>query len=59
MWKDIDGFEDRYEISHDGEVRNKNTKKLLTSTSDKDGYQQIGIRKLGDRRKVWFFAYID
>lgn len=54
MWKDIDGFEDRYEISDDGELRNKNTKKLLTSTSDKDGYQQIGLRKIGDRKKVWF-----
>jgi hypothetical protein len=54
MWKDIDKFEDRYEVSSDGEVRNKHTKRLLTPTSDKDGYQQIGIRKMGDRKKVWF-----
>jgi len=54
MWKDIDGFENRYEISDKGELRNKSTKKLLTLKIDKYGYQQIGLRKLGDRKKTWF-----
>jgi hypothetical protein len=54
MWKDIDGFEGRYGISDLGEVQNVNTKKILTPTSDKDGYLHIGLRKLGDRKKFWF-----
>lgn len=54
MWKDITGFESRYEISDDGQVRNKKTLKLLCLKLDRDGYQQIGLRKLGDRKKYWF-----
>jgi hypothetical protein len=54
MWKDIVGFEERYQISDDGEVRNYKTLKLLTLKHDRDGYQQIGLRKSGDRKKYWF-----
>jgi hypothetical protein len=51
MWKDISGFENRYEISDSGEVRNKNTGRILVCKIDKDGYQQIGMRKVGYRKK--------
>jgi hypothetical protein len=54
MWKDIVDFEGRYEISDSGEVRNSKTLKLLTLKHDRDGYQQIGLRKTGDRKKYWF-----
>jgi hypothetical protein len=54
MWKDIKGFEERYEISETAEIRNSKTKKILTPGLDLDGYLQIGIRKLGSRKKVWF-----
>jgi len=54
MWKDITGFEERYEISDSGEVRNKNTQKLLKVKIYRDGYQQIGLRKIGIRKKYWF-----
>ena len=54
MWKDIAGFEGRYEISEDGVIRNTTNGKTLTSALDSDGYKQIGIRKLGDRKKYWF-----
>lgn len=54
MWRDIVGFEDRYEISDCGLVRNKKTKNILTLKVDRDGYNQIGLRKLGDRKKYWF-----
>jgi hypothetical protein len=54
MWKDIEGFEGRYGISDLGDLQNVNTKKILTPTSDKDGYLHIGLRKLGDRKKFWF-----
>jgi hypothetical protein len=53
MWKDIEGFEGRYEISDSGDLRNINTKRLLTLSLDKDGYYHIGLRKLGDRKKYW------
>ena len=54
MWKDIEQFEDRYQISECGEVRNCKTLKLLTLKVDRDGYHQIGLRKVGDRKKYWF-----
>lgn len=57
MWKDISGFEGRYEVSDSGEIRNVKTQKLLTLKVDRDGYQQIGLRKLGDRKKYWFFVH--
>lgn len=54
MWKDIIDFEDRYEINQIGDIRNKNTEICLSPSLDKDGYKQIGIRKLGNRKKYWF-----
>ena len=57
MWKDIVGFEGRYEISDLGEIRNIKTQKLLSLKHDRDGYQQIALRKLGDRKKYWFSVH--
>lgn len=54
MWKDIVGFEERYQISDDGFVRNVKNLTILTNSTDVDGYPQIGIRKAGDRKKYWF-----
>lgn len=54
MWKDIVGFEERYQISDRGEVRNTKTLNMLSLKIDRDGYQQIGLRKSGDRKKYWF-----
>jgi len=54
MWKSIREFETRYEVNEYGSVRNSSTKQELTSSLDSDGYLQIGIRKLGDRKKLWF-----
>jgi hypothetical protein len=54
MWKDIEGFEGRYAISHTGEIKNIKKETLLVLSSDKDGYHQIGLRKLGERKKYWF-----
>jgi hypothetical protein len=54
MWKDIEQFEGRYQISNCGEVRNFKTLKLLALKVDRDGYNQIGLRKIGDRKKYWF-----
>lgn len=54
MWKNIEGFEGRYSVSDVGEVQNTKTKKVLTPGADKNGYFQVGLRKLGDRKKYWF-----
>ena len=52
MWKVIQGFE--YEISESGEIRSVKFDRSLITKSDKDGYNQIGLRKRGDRKKYWF-----
>ena len=57
MWKDIESFEGRYEVSDVGEIRNAKTYVLLKLKLDKDGYHQIGLRKLGDRKKYWFYVH--
>ena len=54
MWKDIVEFEQRYEISDNGEVRNKLNQHILSPAIDRYGYYQIGLRKLGDRKKYYF-----
>jgi len=54
MWKDIIGFEGRYQISEDGHIQNTANNILLTPGLDCDGYMQIGIRKAGNRKKFWF-----
>jgi hypothetical protein len=57
MWKDIIDFEERYEISDSGDVRNKKNKHILTPKVDRYSYNQIGLRKLGDRKKYWFSVH--
>lgn len=57
MWKDLVYFEDRYEIDEDGNIRNKETSRIVQSSINKYGYRQIGIRKIGDRKKYWFLIH--
>lgn len=52
MWKTITDFD--YEISINGDIRNKKTGHILKSSVDKDGYLKIGLRKKGDRQRYWF-----
>ena len=54
MWKDIEGFETRYEINKDGIVRNAKTKKILAQKLSKTGYYEVSFRKVGERRKTHF-----
>ena len=51
IWKDIivDDTLTDYEISSDGRVRNKKTKKLLKLQDDKDGYKIVSLHR--PRRK--------
>lgn len=43
MWKVID-FASNYEISNEGEVRNKTTGKILKGRESKSGYLQVSIK---------------
>jgi NUMOD4 motif/HNH endonuclease len=54
MWKDIDGFEGRYRVSDTGDILNVKKNTILSKKIDKNGYYEIGLRKLGDRKKYWF-----
>ena len=57
MWKDIEGFEGRYRVSDTGEILNVQKNTLLALKVDRDGYHQIGLRKLSDRKKYWFSVH--
>ena len=46
IWKDIEGYEGKYQASSDGRIRNSKGKVLKTYT-DKCGYQLIGLYKDG------------
>lgn len=46
IWKDIKGYEGKYQASSDGRIRNAKGKVLKTYT-DKCGYQLIGLYKDG------------
>jgi hypothetical protein len=47
MFKDIISFENRYEISNKGIVRNKKTRKILKPSKDGSGYLRIGLCRKG------------
>lgn len=50
IWKDIEGFENRYEISSFGNVRNKKTEKYIKPTCDPHGYYFVTLRKVGETK---------
>lgn len=43
MWKPIEGYETRYEISNDGRVRRADTKKELKPFLNSSGYYQVTL----------------
>lgn len=43
MWKDIKGWEELYEISDSGDVRNKTTGKLLIGDINNGGYYRVQL----------------
>ena len=46
-WKSIAGFEEHYEVSNMGNVRNVVTGRCLSLKKDKDGYLQVGLSASG------------
>jgi len=47
VWRDIINFKNKYEISNAGEIRNKNTGRILCPSKDGSGYLRIGLCKNG------------
>lgn len=43
IWKDVEGFENRYKISNFGNLYSKFKNKPLTPSKDKDGYRYITL----------------
>ena len=55
IWKDIKGYEGKYQISNKGNIRSLNYRrtgktKILQPGKDKDGYLLIGLRKDGKKK---------
>jgi hypothetical protein len=53
MWKNINQI-NNYEINESGGIRNKETLHVLTPRINKYGYQEIGLRIKGDRKKYFY-----
>ena len=53
MWKNINQV-NNYEINENGEIRNKETLQILTPRVNKYGYQEIGLRIKGERKKYFY-----
>ncbi len=49
IFRKIEGYEN-YEISIDGDVRNRKTKRIIKPCYDKDGYLTIGLNKNGVKK---------
>ena len=47
MWKDINGWENYYEINEFGEVRNKITGHILVGDKNSGGYSRVGLYAKG------------
>jgi len=45
MWRDIEGYEENYEISNTGKIKNKKNLKILSQTLRKDGYYIVNLSK--------------
>lgn len=43
VWKDVSGYEDYYEVSNQGVIRNKNTKRVLKPLLKKNGYLMVDL----------------
>lgn len=51
IWKDVVGFEDKYEISSFGRLRNKKTNRILKMTNQYGNYFSIIL--YDDEQKNW------
>lgn len=47
IWKDITGYEGKYQVSNKGKVRNSITKRILKPSDNSFGYYKIGLSRNG------------
>ena len=47
IWKDVEGYEDRYQVSNMGRIRNKSDMRILHQTNNHYGYKIVSLRKNG------------
>lgn len=58
MWKDIKGWEDLYEVSDKGEVRNKLTQHILKGDINNCGYRRVCLYNINHTpKKQRFFIH--
>lgn len=53
LWKEIPGFEGRYEVSTRGRIRNYKTKRVLSTKRLRDGYPSIRLTKDKNRKNYY------
>ena len=53
-WKQIQGYEN-YEVSNEGQVRNRKTGKVLKPQKNNSGYLLVGLRKNGKQK--WYSVH--
>ena len=51
-WRDIEGFNDYYQISSQGEIRSLRNEKILKPSKTDDGYLRIHLRKPGVSKNI-------
>lgn len=49
VWKDVSGYEDYYEVSNQGVIRNKNTQRVLKPMLKKNGYLTVDLGYRGTK----------
>lgn len=57
VFKEIKGFNGRYEVSNLGNVRNINTRHILHPRLNREGYLRVGLRKEGSRKLHTYFVH--
>lgn len=63
IWKPVVGYESLYEVSNFGNVRSLNyrrtgQKKILSSTTSKEGYKKISLYKEGKMKQVYIHRLV-
>lgn len=53
IWRDIEGYEGRYQISNRGRVKSLTRNKIMRLKAQRHGYKRIGLRTGSDPQKFY------
>lgn len=53
IWKDIKGYENIYQVSNFGNVKNTRTNRIIKSKKNSKGYMLVGLYKDGERKNFY------